>query len=260
MNEIKQLLTTLKFHRSLIAVRAMRKFLVDAYPSISLKLNKKKREALVREFKRCATVRDCIEYTQRHMRVGSCQIPWEIESAIKLMSHARPQIMCEIGTYDGGTSLLFNKFLNTVELMICIDLYVKNKELLKLLAPPMQKLLFIDMPSYSGRTVDKVARFLNGRMIDVLFIDGDHRYEGVKQDFLCFSPFVREGGLILFHDIVEDSGRGRAWAGGVPKLWRELSPHYSHREFVQSRDQEGFGIGALTYSRTMQPPAMKASL
>lgn len=36
--------------------------------------------------------------------------------------------------------------------------------------------------------------------IDILFIDGDHRYEAVKQDYALFSPFVRKGGLIIFHD------------------------------------------------------------
>jgi cephalosporin hydroxylase len=261
MNKIKGRLTAVKFHRSVIAIRSMRKFLIDAYPSISLKLNQKKREKLVSEFKQCSTVLDCIEYTQRHMRVGSCQIPSEIESAIKLVAHARPQVMCEIGTFDGGTSLLFSKFLTTVELMVCIDLYVKNKEILKLLAPPKQRLHFFDMPSYSARTVERMAKLLNGRTIDALFIDGDHRYEGVKQDFLSYSPFVKEGGLILFHDIVEDRGRRGAWAGGVPKLWRELSPYYPHNEFVHSRDQEGFGIGVLTYSKTVPTPvAVQASL
>ena len=219
-----------------------------------LRLNQKKRDALVSEFKGCLTVQDCIEFTRRQMAAGSCQIPWEIDSAIKLIANARPRVMCEIGTADGGTSLLFSRFLPTVEVMLCIDLYVKNKELLKLLAPPNQQLQFFDMPSYSQASAEKVAKVLKGRMIDVLFIDGDHRYEGVKQDFLRYRPFVREGGLILFHDIVEDRGGGRAWAGGVPKLWKELSPAYLHREFVHSRDQDGFGIGVLNYSRAVDRP------
>jgi cephalosporin hydroxylase len=188
------------------------------------------------------------------MRSGSCQIPWEIESAIKLMANTRPQVVCEIGTFDGGTSLLFSKFLATVQLMLCIDLHVKNKEMLKLLAPPGQHLQFFDMPSYSEGTVDRVAKCLDGRTIDALFIDGDHRYEGVKQDFLCYRPFVKDGGLILFHDIVEDRGRGKAWAGGVPRLWKELSRYYPHSEIIHSRDQDGFGIGLLTYSKTMKSP------
>lgn len=141
--------------------------------------------------------------------------------------------------------------------MLCIDLYVKNKEILKLLAPSNQQLEFFDMPSYSQGTVDKVAKFLKGRMIDALFIDGDHRYEGVKHDFLCYRPFVKDGGLILFHDIGEDKGGGRAWAGGVPTLWKELSPVCPHNEFVNSRDQEGFGIGVLTYSRAVELPVAR---
>ena len=38
--------------------------------------------------------------------------------------------------------------------------------------------------------------------IDALFIDGDHEYSCVKRDFERFSPFVKEGGVVLFHDIV----------------------------------------------------------
>jgi cephalosporin hydroxylase len=246
---IRRRLVEFKFHQSIMTVRRMRKFLMDWHPSLLLRLNRNKRIALIGEFRECSSVQDCIEFTKRHMAAGSCQIGWEIESAIKLIANARPRILCEIGTFDGGTSLLFSKFLTTVEVMLCIDLYVKNKDMIKLLAPPSRRLKFIDMPSYSCRAINKVEEFLKGQMIDVLFIDGDHRYEGVKQDFLCYRPFVRDGGLILFHDIIEDKGSGRAWVGGVPRLWRELSPIYPHHEFVHSRDQEGFGIGVLTYSR-----------
>lgn len=36
--------------------------------------------------------------------------------------------------------------------------------------------------------------------IDVLFIDGDHSVEGVKDDWDNFSPFVKPGGMVYFHD------------------------------------------------------------
>jgi predicted O-methyltransferase YrrM len=255
-NTIKERWRDIKFHESLIPVRRFKKSLEDAYPSLLLRWSRKRRETLLGEFRRCSTVQECIEFTRRHTEGGSIQIAWEIESAIRLIADARPQIMCEIGTFDGGTSLLFSKFLPTVEVMLCMDLYVKNKELLRLLASPGQQLHFFDMPSCSDRTLDKVRKLLNGRMIDALFIDGDHRYDGVKNDFLCYRSFVRDGGLIMFHDIAADKGFSRAWAGGVPTLWKELSPYYSHREFVQSRDQEGYGIGVLTYSRSVQPPVV----
>lgn len=36
--------------------------------------------------------------------------------------------------------------------------------------------------------------------IDLLFIDGDHSYEGVKKDFNLYSKLVSPNGLILIHD------------------------------------------------------------
>jgi predicted O-methyltransferase YrrM len=235
-----------------LAARQFRKFLADAYPAMKLRWDKKLRERLISEFQKCATIEQCMEFTRRHMQAGSCQIPSEIKSAIDLIGSIKPKEMCEIGTFDGGTSLLFIQLLPTLDTMVCIDLHVKNKELLKLLAPPTLQLKFFDMPSYAERTVAKVSRFLNGRMIDALFIDGDHRYEGVKRDFLSYRRFVRDGGQILFHDIMQEKGNGRAWAGGVPTLWKELSPHYPHREFIDSPDQEGFGIACMTYSGVHQ--------
>jgi predicted O-methyltransferase YrrM len=41
--------------------------------------------------------------------------------------------------------------------------------------------------------------------VDVLFIDGNHSYEGVKSDINRFVPLVKKGGLVLFHDCDETS-------------------------------------------------------
>jgi len=38
--------------------------------------------------------------------------------------------------------------------------------------------------------------------IDILLIDGDHTYSGVTNDYRKFEPFVREGGIILIHDVL----------------------------------------------------------
>jgi predicted O-methyltransferase YrrM len=38
------------------------------------------------------------------------------------------------------------------------------------------------------------------RPIDLIFIDGDHSYEGVKHDWELFSPHVKPFGIVLFHD------------------------------------------------------------
>lgn len=36
--------------------------------------------------------------------------------------------------------------------------------------------------------------------LDVLYIDGDHTYEGVKADYELHAPMVKPGGVIFFHD------------------------------------------------------------
>ena len=43
-------------------------------------------------------------------------------------------------------------------------------------------------------------------MFDLLFIDGDHTFEGVKHDFEKFLPFVKKEGIILFHDFHQEEG------------------------------------------------------
>jgi predicted O-methyltransferase YrrM len=61
--------------------------------------------------------------------------------------------------------------------------------------------------------------------IDMIFIDGDHSYDGVTRDWELFSPFVRQFGVVVFHDtmwdIKPDSPYSRADMG-VPAFVEEL--------------------------------------
>jgi hypothetical protein len=38
--------------------------------------------------------------------------------------------------------------------------------------------------------------------IDLLFLDGDHSYDAVRQDFADWAPKVRPGGFLVMHDVV----------------------------------------------------------
>ena len=71
--------------------------------------------------------------------------------------------------------------------------------------------------------------------IDLLFIDGDHSFEGVERDWKLFSPFVREFGFIVFHDTLWDRRPDPRWARedmGVPS-------------FVDQLRREGFPVITL---------------
>ena len=65
-----------------------------------------------------------------------------------------------------------------------------------------------------------VMDFLDGHKastwIDVLFIDGDHSYEGVKRD-LPWLLLVKPGGITIFHDCYE-------WPPAPPRTIRPVSP------------------------------------
>lgn len=92
--------------------------------------------------------------------------------------------------------------------------------------------------------------------IDLLFIDGDHSYEGVKQDWDLFSPFVKEFGVTLFHDTLwdlqPDATHGRDNMG-VPRFVDDLR-RQGYPVITLSRD---FGL-TLVQPRRGGVPLSKA--
>lgn len=55
-----------------------------------------------------------------------------------------------------------------------------------------------------GRSTE-VARSFE-RKIDFLFIDGDHSYDGCRQDIVAWFPKLRNGGICIFHDYPNAPG------------------------------------------------------
>lgn len=68
-------------------------------------------------------------------------------------------------------------------------------------------------------TILKLQTMLHGRMIDLLFIDGDHTYQAVKADYDNYRLMVRH--IIAFHDI------SHPYSASIPeetmRLWNEIS-------------------------------------
>jgi predicted O-methyltransferase YrrM len=59
------------------------------------------------------------------------------------------------------------------------------------------------------------------RPLEVLFIDGDHSYDGAKADYERWSELVRPGGHMLLHDAVDTGGYGNVYPG-VARLTAEI--------------------------------------
>jgi predicted O-methyltransferase YrrM len=64
--------------------------------------------------------------------------------------------------------------------------------------------------------------------LELLFIDGDHSYEGAKADFERWRAFVRPGGHLLFHDAVDTGGYGNVYPG-VARLMGEIGEGWTRR-------------------------------
>ena len=116
----------------------------------------------------------------------------------------------EIGAYAGGSSCLMLQRLNTT--IISIDLgepipkgevfenvikYKNNNNYYK----------YIQGNSQVVETKNQVIEALsNSRVlgysnkIDLLFIDGDHSFNGVTADFVMYSDLVKVGGYVVFDD------------------------------------------------------------
>ena len=175
----------------------------------------------------------------------------EIIKFIKFYWKQNPKIILEIGTYDGGTLFFLSKFANPNAIIITMDLpfirrgvgYSPAKiPFYKSFRKEKQKIHFIRKNSQAISTIKKVENILKGRKIDVLFIDGDHSYEGVKKDFENYSPFVKKGGIIAFHDIIEHPSETKC---EVSKFWNEIKDNYEYKKIISNPNEKWAGIGYL---------------
>jgi len=65
--------------------------------------------------------------------------------------------------------------------------------------------------SHRGRSLNIARTF--AQRIDLIFIDGDHSYEGCHGDIVNWLPLVKAGGCVILHDL--------RWAEGVQKVVNE---------------------------------------
>ncbi len=61
------------------------------------------------------------------------------------------------------------------------------------------------LKNYSTKALPDLQLQLNGKEIDILFIDGDHSTQGVKDDFALYAPLVAVGGFVVFDDFTDTS-------------------------------------------------------
>ena len=148
----------------------------------------------------------------------------------------------EIGRYYGGSAFLFAVASDHNSMVTSIDIAPQNDELLKIaltksgLAHKVQ-LLVGDSCSGEAR-VD---------FYDLIFVDGDHSYEGVLKDYEYWRKAVKPGGCLAFHN----AAAGRPHTVTLPGPFR-LAQEIADRDREYYRREPDVGSLAL-FIRTLRP-------
>lgn len=103
----------------------------------------------------------------------------------------------EIGSEFGMSGSIWAKY-SKADVIICIDI---NPD-----APYLEniKAAGIDTSRIASVTGDSRIAVLSDLIkdieIDLLFVDGDHTFEGALSDLMLYAPRVKSGGIIAIHD------------------------------------------------------------
>lgn len=203
-----------------------------------------------------------------HYELRASQLKRELKNFCKYVKQKKPKKILEIGTQYGGTLYIWCRLFESVSKVASIDLprephFVdKNKKKVFKEFTHENKLKLVRGNSHHNGVYKKVRDEFG--KADLLFIDGDHTYEGVKKDFEMYKRLVPKGGIVAFHDIVphvtsEQEAREIIDRNGikerfitvghpnwnVSKFWEEVSANYETKEFRSHPQQRGKGIGVL---------------
>lgn len=139
------------------------------------------------------------------------QVPDELAPCILaiLNSGVAIESVLEIGAASGGTTFVVDHFFKPGAVVLIDD----NTHPKHTLRPDILKDVArqeIIGNSRHQAVIDQVKG-----PFDLLIIDGDHSYEGVKADIDNYLPLLRKGGFLLLHDSILPD-----W--GVPRMVKEL--------------------------------------
>lgn len=147
---------------------------------------------------------DYIDNVSTHMTVQEKHVLFRLARRLPAGSS-----LAEIGSYHGASSCcLAAGIASRNSTLFCVDTWRNDAvtDALSDVFPVWQKntepfeTLIKSVQGYSHEVADRIPNEL-----DLLFIDGDHSYEGVKRDLEMYLPKLRKGGVLVMHDWSHES-------------------------------------------------------
>lgn len=180
--------------------------------------------------------------------IGVWQYPNQFSKYLNYIHEIMPVVntYVEIGVAAGGTFIFTNEVLKPKKsYAVDISKVIGKPAGFEDVSSPYDGILkkYIDEnenTSFIHGTSDDVKKQVR-EDIDILFIDGDHSYEGVKRDFYTLKDNAK---IFVFHDIVNYK------CPGVIRFWNEIKHTGNYKEFTdQYESVQGvyLGIGVLSF-------------
>lgn len=194
--------------------------------------------------------RELVDLVFRSNIITPLQVREELLEFGEVVDRLKPKGVLEIGTARGGTLCVLSRLADPRATIVSVDLPGGqfgggykwfHVPIFKRFARRGQQLHLLRADSHAPETLSALRNILGHRRLDLLFIDGDHSYAGVRTDFELYSPLVRPGGLVAFHDVAEHEDT----TCQVSRFWEEAKQRYPHSEVIRDRHQGWAGIGLL---------------
>ena len=174
----------------------------------------------------------------------------ELASFLALLEDLQPKVIVEIGADAGGTLWAWQQ-LSSNPRVIGIDMpsgpFGGDKNVVK----NFHGCEIIYADSHEPETFHELDRLLDGAPIDMLFIDGDHTFKGVSQDFAMYWPLVRPGGIVALHDICDHPD----WPAVKVKAFWDTVEWNGRKEAIITPPSIWGGIGVLRVPETAEVAA-----
>ena len=128
--------------------------------------------------------------------------PLPEKSPLRTGAASRRLRMVEVGTNEGSFAIAILSIVPDVSLVVVdafdtIDVGYKNNtpdRAIDQLLPYRPRVMFLITTSADASSM------IADKSMDLIFIDGDHAYEGVNDDIALWTPKLRDGGILSGHD------------------------------------------------------------
>lgn len=121
------------------------------------------------------------------------QNPEELWKLVEKLNVLKPTRILEIGVQSGASLRVWSDIAGPEGQVFGLDLNDTAQRMEFNTKPTM-----IIGDSSVPKTISKVKELISE--LDFLFIDGDHYGNGPQSDWDNYSPLVRKGGMVAFHD------------------------------------------------------------